>query len=148
VTERNKERHALHLDDFEHGLDRWGSDLTTWPDAERAAALALMENSERAQALMVEAQALERWLDEGRNHRAPPQLRQRILAQLPPRDVWQRAADWFATALWRPALAGACALLLGFATGALLPAASEDTLLDDVAVLAFTETYQELEDAP
>ena len=138
---------APKIDDFEQGLDRWGSDLSSWPDPERTAALALVERSERARMLMVQAQSLERWLDEGRTHQAPPQLQQRILAQLSRRDIWQRAADWFASALWRPALAGTCALLLGFAVGVLLPAAGQDTLLDDVAALAFTDTYQELQDA-
>ena len=137
---------AMNVEDFEQGLDRWGSDLTSWPNPERTAALALVERSQRTRALMVQAQSLERWLDEGRAHQAPPQLMQRILDQLPRRDIWQRAADWFSSALWRPTLAGACALLLGFAAGILLPAAGQDTLVDDVAALAFTETYQELQD--
>ncbi len=138
----------MNVDELEHGLDRWGSDLDSWPDEERKAALALLERSERARALLVHGRALDGWLDEGRTHRAPAQLKQKILAQLPRADIWQRAADWFASALWRPALAGACALALGFATGTLLPTESEDTLIDDVAGLAFTETYLEFEDAP
>lgn len=137
---------AMNIDDFEQGLDRWGSDLTSWPDPERIAASALVERSVGARALMVQAQSLERWLDECRTHEAPRQLKERILAQLPRRDIWQRAADWFSSALWRPTLAGTGVLLLGFAAGVLLPATSQDTLLDDVAALAFTETYQELQD--
>lgn len=138
----------MNIDDFEQGLDRWGSDLDSWPDPERDAASMLVERSERARALMVQGQALDGWLDEGRTHRAPMQLKQKILDQLPRPDIWQRAADWFASAFWPPALTGACALLLGFATGTLLPAANEETLIDDVAGLAFTETYLEFEDAP
>ena len=137
----------MNLDDFEHGLDRWGTELTSWPDADRAAALALLERSEPARALVAQAEAMEQWLDEGRTHRAPVQIKQKILAQLPRPDIWQRAADWFTSALWRPTLAGACALLLGFALGALLPSTDEDGLLNDVAALAFTETYQESQDA-
>ena len=105
----------MNVDELEHGLDRWGSDLESWPDEERKAALALLERSERARALLVHGRALDGWLDEGRTHRAPAQLKQKILAQLPRADIWQRAADWFASALWRPALAGACALALAHA---------------------------------
>lgn len=138
----------MNIDDFEHGLDRWGPDLKSWPDPERTAASALVKGSEPARALVAQAWLLDRWLDAGRTHQAPAHLKQRILAQLPQRDIWQRSADWFSAALWRPTLAGVCALLLGFAAGALLPATSRDSLLDDVAALAFTETYQEFQDAP
>jgi hypothetical protein len=92
----------LNIDDFEQGLDRWGSDLDSWPDPERDAASMLVERSERARALMVQGQALDGWLDEGRTHRAPMQLKQKILDQLPRPDIWQRAADWFASAFWPP----------------------------------------------
>ncbi|NIP16357.1 MAG: hypothetical protein GWM88_17080 [Pseudomonadales bacterium] len=138
----------MNIDDFERGLDRWGTELTSWPDAERAAAQALLERSEPARSLAAQADAMERWLDEGRTHRAPAQLNQKILAQLPRPDIWQQAANWFSSALWRPTLAGACALLLGFALGALLPSTDQDGLVNDVAALAFTETYQESQDAP
>jgi len=49
--------------DFQNLLDRLGDDLTSWPDAQRRDAEALLRSSEPARAALAEAQRLRRLLD-------------------------------------------------------------------------------------
>ena len=52
----------MTLPELEERLDRYGPDITVWPDAEKAAAQSLMDRSEYARRLMAEARALDRLL--------------------------------------------------------------------------------------
>ncbi len=126
-------------------LDRWGSDLDDWPNSAASEAKRLLESSPEAARLMHETAALEIELAQLREHRATPGLDERILAELPVRDGVQRIVDWLTGALWRPALAATIPLLLGFILGITIP--EEDSqLADELSLLVFSTTYEEIED--
>ena len=126
-------------------LDRWGADLDTWPDSAAVTAKRMLESSPRAARLVQETAALETQLRQLREHRATPGLDARILAGLPARDGLQRMVDWLSGALWRPALAAAVPLALGFIIGISTP--DEDSqLADELSLMALSGTYVELED--
>lgn len=126
-------------------LDRWGSDLDDWPNSAASEARRLLQSSPEAARLMQEIAALEIELTQLREHRATPGLDERILAELPVRDGIQRILDWLTGALWRPALAATIPLALGFILGTTIP--EEDSqLADELSLLVFSTTYEELED--
>ncbi len=126
-------------------LDRWGSDLDDWPNSAASEARKLLESSPEAARLMQETATLEIELAQLREHRATPGLDERILAELPVRDGIQRMVDWLTGALWRPALAATIPLALGFILGTTIP--EEDSqLADELSLLVFSTTYEELED--
>jgi hypothetical protein len=136
------ERLEMNTQTFAEYLDRWGSDLDSWPSAQQSAARELLLTSKRAMRLRDEAQAMDRWLVSATNHQAPSDLARRIIDQLPAQDPWQRIVDWFSAALWRPALAATCMLLVGFVAGIALPQSNDDSMLDDLSMLAFNPTYE------
>ncbi len=81
-------------------------------------------------------------------HAAPPALARRILDELPSQSRWQRFFEWLAPAgrdgrLWRPAVAALLPLAFGFALGLGVGVQGEDSLYDDVLLLAFTDSYFE-----
>lgn len=126
-------------------LDRWGSDLDDWPNSAASEARRLLQSSPEAARLMQETAALEIELTQLREHRATPGLDERILAELPVRDGIQRILDWLTGALWRPALAATIPLAFGFILGTTIP--EEDSqLADELSLLVFSTTYEELED--
>lgn len=141
------DRLAMTSDEFGDCLDRWGTNLEDWPSSPRAAGTALLASSQQARELLAEAQRLDRWLADSRDHRATLGLERRILERIPQQDLLQHTVDWFSTTLWRPALAATCMLLLGFAVGLALPGAGNDVMADDVSMLAFSATYEEIDDA-
>ena len=49
----------MQLDRFEDRLDLYGSDLSAWPEDDRAAAMSLLEQSDEARSLLDEAQHLD-----------------------------------------------------------------------------------------
>ena len=103
--------------DLAEALDRWGSNLDTWPRAAAAKAKLLVATSPEATRLMRETVSLELELAQLREHRATHGLDAKILAELPVRDGLQRVVDWLTSTLWRPALAAAVPLVLGFILG-------------------------------
>ena len=81
---------------------------------------------------------------------APPALARRILDGLPSQSRWQRFFDWLTPAdrdgrLWRPAAVALLPLAFGFALGLGVGVGvqGEDSLYDDVLLLAFTDSYFE-----
>lgn len=146
MNEDMNDRGTMDTQEFAECLDRWGSNLAGWPAPQRAAGNELLNASVRARELLDEANALERWLASAGDHQAPVALKARIIEQLPPQDVWQRALDWLFTAMWRPAAAATCMLLFGFLVGIAVPESEDDAMLDDVSMLAFSSTYQEFDD--
>jgi hypothetical protein len=131
---------------FADALDRWGSDLATWPAPQSSAGRELLATSEVAQALLAQANSLDQLLNEVAGHKAPLGLERKILNQIASQDSMQEVVDWFSATLWRPALAATCALLLGFSIGIALPQSDNDLMLDNVSMLAFSAGYEELED--
>ena len=137
-----------HIDserDLADALDRWGSDLDTWPRTAASEAKRLMASSQEATRLVQESTALNLALVQLREPHATPGLDAKILARLPARDGVQRVVDWLSGALWRPALAATIPLALGFILGITIP--EEDArLADELSLLVFSETFEELED--
>jgi hypothetical protein len=140
------ERPEMTTERFPECLDRWGSDLESWPETDRQAAKRLLGTSERARELVAEASDLDHWLSSITKHRAPPGLEQRILNRLPAQEFGQHVLDWFAAALWRPTMAAACALLVGFAIGIVSPTNDDHIVADDLNMLAFSAPYEEIDD--
>jgi len=136
----------MNTEEFADCLDRWGGSISDWPGPQQAAGRNLLEASASARRLLDEARALERFLASAAGHQAPVGLAQRIMDQLPHQDFWQGAVDWLLAAMWRPAAAATCMLLIGFLIGIALPESDDDAMLDDVSMLAFSSTYQELYD--
>ncbi len=140
--------HINHIDnnrDLADALDRWGSDLTVWPSTAASEAKRLMDSSPEATRLVQESAALDLELAQLGEHRATPGLDAKIIAELPTRDGVQRIVDWLSGALWRPALAAAIPLAVGFVLGISIP--EEDSqLADELSLLVFSETYEEFED--
>lgn len=136
----------MTIDEFTDNLDRWGSNLDLWPEAERLPGANLLRQSADARQTHARAQHIDTLL--AAEHRAPPALQGRILAQVGSEDFSQRLADWFADTLWKPSLAAACMLALGFAfgvTGEIEDLTDSD--LEAVSMLAFFDTYQEIDNA-
>jgi hypothetical protein len=70
----------MNVVEFEDLLDRLGEDLSRWPETQRQAALALLDGSAEARALLEESLALRRALAAPKI-RAPSGLADRIVAQ-------------------------------------------------------------------
>ena len=123
-------------------LEAYGSDPRRWPEAERAAAEALIVRSAQAQELHAKAQALDNLLNA-----APPLslhdgLRRRILTQVdahPVQDTRNSTlTDWFLGRWWPQAAALAFAAILGIFIGArVLPPPADRTVENEVAEWVF-----------
>ena len=141
----------MTIDEFNDNLDRWGSELEAWPVPARSQGAALLKESTQARRQYAHAQRIDTLL--ATEHRAPPTMRHQILQQLPRAqapvdDIWQRLADWFAGALWKPSLAAACLLALGFTAGITGDVEDlTDSDLEEASMLAFSDNYQEIDDA-
>jgi anti-sigma-K factor RskA len=145
---------------FEQTLDRWGSNLNDWPEAERQAAKTLLAQSQNVESLLETEHRIDAALSKLREHTVSPELEQRILARLtladPDRDPGQRTWSWLTASVWRPALLAGVPLIFGFALGLGLPdlsdlselsELSEQELADQVSMLALSNIYQEIDDA-
>ncbi len=137
---------AAQMDEaaFANALDRWGSRLSQWP-AHEAAARELIERSAAARRLLIRAEQLDAQLSQPAELAANPQLQQRITSALAGRkqfDGLDRLIQWFAASLWRPSVAAAVPLLLGFIIGTAAPIAAEDSLAEELGLLAFTTTIE------
>ena len=136
----------MTLDEFENSLDRWGSNLAAWPEPARSEGTSLLRESEAARRELAHAQNIDDLL--AATHRAPASVRQEIVDRVAANDVWQRLAEWFANTLWKPALAAACTLALGFAIGFSSSAVDvTDNDLAEASTLTFFDGYQEIDDA-
>lgn len=109
-------------EEFADLLDRWGADLETWPLAERDAAGRLIEGSDRAHAMLAEAEALTAVLREMPPVLASPELKARVLSDAAGGPAAAANGDllkalWPFGPIWRPALGLAAAACLGIALG-------------------------------
>ncbi len=129
---------------FADALDRWGSRISQWP-THAAAAQQLIERSAAARRLLHQAEELDAQLSLLPELVANPQLQQRITSELDGRsqvDLLDRLFQWFAASLWRPSLAAAVPLLLGFMVGTATPIAAEDALAEELSLLVLTTTIE------
>ena len=139
---------AMALERFETLIDAYGADADLWPDDERDSALALLEQSDRAQRLVAEAAELDEILNQAPAVEPSAALRQRVLDAAPDRRrSWLERLDSWTTSLWpfsprwQPALALGAAAAFGIVIGASSP---EGELVSDpmeVAELAFDIDY-------
>lgn len=138
----------MTLDTFIENLDRYGPDLAAWPTADAAAARALLKRSAPAAQAMDQALAVDALLRALPDRPAAAHLARRISARAGvSSDLWTAFADWFGQALWRPALAAALPLILGFVLGFTSPQRSDTNdaeLLETVGLLAFSANFEEL----
>jgi hypothetical protein len=136
----------MKLERFADIVDAYGADAARWPEGERLAALALLEQVPEAARLYREALALDSWLDESSDARVPDALFARMEAMVPalavsavpePSSVWWRGGwlRWFAP----PVTAMAMGLLAGVVVppplatstaGTVLTASAGDTATD------------------
>lgn len=137
--------------ELEAGLDRWGGDLSAWPPAAAQAARALIGRDDDARRLWQAATRIDDHLAASRAHSAPGHLAGRISAGLDtaPRrgDALETAIGWLTGNRWRPAVLGALLTLAGYLAGVLAVEPVDAVLADEVATLAFTDLYGEVDDA-
>ena len=123
--------------EFEDWLDRLGDDVHRWPEPQRQAALALLEDSAEAQVLLDESWVLRRALAAPKI-RAPAGLADRIVAQaarpVPAPEPVRKAplriqALEFLAQIYRPVPAVALSLcfLVGLLVGVLSPIREAET---------------------
>jgi len=132
----------MGMDRFAALVDAYGSSPARWPDAEREAAIALMQSSPEARRLADEAGRLDRMLDMPETAPASRALEDRILASFAQRQPQPRPTlALFAPTRWLPAGAVACSLALGILAGLQAPRLAgldEETLAQDAAARAMT----------
>ena len=132
----------MSLDRFAALVDAYGASPARWPEAERAAAAALMKASAEARRMATDADALDRMLDATETAPATRALQDRILAGVAgrTRTVGARSSRFFA-ARWLPASAVACSLMFGVAIGTQAPTLAgvdDDALAQAAASSALT----------
>ena len=145
MTPADNKSERLTLSRLEAIIDAYGAAPDAWPPAEREAALALLEQSPRAQLRLEEAAALDSLLAAAPTMEPSADLRRRVLAAAPrPRASWlSRLDEWTAglwpfSPRWQPAAALAVAAALGVVLGAGWPeAGSSSSEPPDVVELAF-----------
>lgn len=129
-------------------LDSYGGRAERWPDGERAAALALLAERPDLEDERRGAAALDGLLALAERPRASSALLGRLVESAP-RGRRQWLADlWPFGPAWQPAFGLALALMLGLASGPLLPQAdatqtAEQTGFDEMAVLFDPPVYGE-----
>lgn len=113
----------MTLERFKELLDAFGADLRRWPEAERAAARALIAQAPEAQAALAAARRLDRLLDlyDPPADRAA-EARLRVALAAVPSRVPRRSARL----PWPQAAALAATLLLGVATGIVASSLTSD----------------------
>ena len=122
MVDRDKAAGRLSLERFQELLDRWGADLTEWPETDRKAAELLMTGDPAAGRLLVQAQRLDELVRESPTIAASPALKARILEAAPGYAVVSAVSTrweilWPFGPIWRPATALACAAFLGIVVG-------------------------------
>jgi hypothetical protein len=120
MTQRKPPQGGLELSRFAALLDAYGGESEHWPEAERAAALALLERESEARVLLDAALALDSTLDLAVQPEAPAHLRARVL-EIPIRKPQSQGEPWLKRWFgWRLAAAALVPCLIGFCSGALL----------------------------
>jgi hypothetical protein len=132
---------TMNLDRFAALVDAYGGSPARWPEAERAAAEALLATSAEARRMAQEADTLDRLLDQTETAPATRALQDRILASLGTSAAAPRRLPSFSFTRWIPAGAIACSLALGILAGLEVPVLAgldDDALAQAVASRAMT----------
>jgi anti-sigma factor RsiW len=140
MTDHSTSGKADDLDTFRDNLDRWGADLSRWPDTEAAETESLLETSDAARRELAQAIALEEMLTSLPRVRAPAALKRKLAtpAVNAPDDTLARLFDWFAISFWRPVLSASLPLVIGFTLGFLQAGDPADIQADQNSLLAFS----------
>jgi hypothetical protein len=104
---------------LEHGLDRWGSELGRWPEAERIAAEWLLASSQSARRVHEAARRVDGALFELMREDAIPVRRFVPHAATVHRPSFRRIATWGSVGL-------AASLVAGFVMGSVVPPPDEE----------------------
>ncbi|MEX0759351.1 MAG: hypothetical protein WD100_07215 [Tistlia sp.] len=129
-------------------LDCYGAAAERWPEGERAAALALLAERPDLEAERAAAGALDALLALAERPRATAPLLGRLVEAAPRAPRRWLTELWPFGPVWQPASGLALALLLGFASGPLLPQAdatqtAQEDGYDEIAGLFAAPLYPE-----
>lgn len=136
--------------EFEQALDRWGTDLDAWPQADAECAQTLLARDRQARHLLEAARNVDAFLGGLREHVPPAHLQARIIAHAAAAgpDPVEQVVGWLTARLWRPALGAMLLATAGFLAGVTVTEPAVDPgLAEDVMSLAFSDIYAEVEDA-
>ena len=125
---------------FEEQLDRFGSDLSMWPEHLRDEANELLSQSAAAQALLNAQITVDHVLPDVMVVPKPYGLEQKIMAKFAAQKRRFSLANWSAF-LWKPAFAATCSLAFGIYLGAANPELPSD-LVEDLTYITFYD-YEE-----
>lgn len=107
---------------FAEIVDAYGGDLARWPESEREAARAFMQDSAEARRMATEGRALDAMLGHAENAAVPADLEGRILAsRRPPASFAEKLRALWPGSTWRPAFALAMSVVLGLGVGLTVP---------------------------
>jgi len=138
----------LSLERFASLADTYGGTIGRWPEADRAAAQVLAEESAIARAKLAEADALDAVLDRSRVAAPSAELRQRLLASAPkPRAIRDPASTRSRLLRWLSGLGAIGVLTSGALAGAAVVAMSGPTHVDADSVAGLYEQANVLDSA-
>ena len=138
---------------FTQLLTAYGADPARWPDAERAAARAFLQDNAEARVLLNEAVLLDQWLQSSAVHRpAFSGLEARLLQRvLPAREsgLMDRLLTWLLPSsdlplrqLWRPVAVACLPLAIGLLVGfqvELVPEAYATTVEEELYLISLSD---------
>lgn len=134
---------TMNIEEFERRLDRFGSDVESWPITERRAALELLEREELARGLLDQAMQIETAIPRALSVPEPKGLKRRIMDEI---QAGQKPAwlDLVFKSLWRPVALAMVPVSVGFVAGATTQESYAD--LDVELVLETFSDYEQIED--
>lgn len=130
---------------FEEALDRWGTNFSDWPTDTADWGRRLVEESEAARRAHEQALRIEGALGALSPLPASADLKQRIVDAAEGERRYRKAPR---RSLWRPALAAAIPLLVGFWLGLNQGHDDAATTAEAVGLLAFTTNLEEFDYEP
>lgn len=119
----------MDMTEFQSNLDRFGSDLSSWPDSARESADRLVRDSRPAADMLADAKFVDAMLISALPVPEPVGLRALIMSQIDTTSDW---LTWLLDAKWKPLALATVPLVLGFFIG-MTPTDSLSDLEDDVA---------------
>jgi len=128
---------------FEEALDRWGGNFANWPGDAAEWGRRLVETSEEARRAHAQAVRLEDALGALPPLAASEDLKRRIASA-----AGARYGKPFHGRLWRPAIAAAIPLLVGFWLGLNQGQSDATRSAEEVGLIAFTANLEELDYEP
>lgn len=132
----------MQLERFRDLVDAYGARPTRWPEAERASAVALLQGSAEAQALLREANRLDQVLDRAPKLEPSAALFGKVLAGRQDTAGWWRGLLG-AIPVWQPAMALFLAAVLGLGLGSSGTLVPRDEVVVDVAALSLAVDLDE-----